>query len=136
MRRTATALSAAALLLGLAGAMTAPANAASLAAAPKAAANAASGVHTASNYWDGKAWTVSTNGARLRTKPQTGSVIGQLYPGDEIKIISHHKSPGWDKIKVTKSRGGLSKGTVGYIHNDNLDVPTCFPETPQACNAW
>ncbi|MFF3765552.1 SH3 domain-containing protein [Streptomyces sp. NPDC001922] len=134
MRRTALALSTVALL-GLGAAAAVPANAAEHAttaqAAPASAASAA-----ASNYWDGRNWTVGTNGARLRTKPSTsGSVKGQLYENDEIKILKHGKK--WDHIKLTaKSRGGLAKGTSGYIATSSLNIPTCFPEDMGPCNAW
>jgi Bacterial SH3 domain len=116
VRRISLALTTAALV-GSAAALAAPAQAAAPAAAPqRVTAAAACNADNAAIY---------TDGTRLRTKASTsGAVKGQLYFGDPIRILS--KSGSWDYVVLkAKSKGGLPKGTKGYVAHANIIPPYC-----------
>ncbi|GAA2725633.1 MULTISPECIES: SH3 domain-containing protein [Streptomyces] len=116
MRRISLALTTAALI-GTAAAVAAPAQAAGPAAAPQAV-RAASACHEDNAM-------IYTDGTRLRTKASTsGGVIGQLYFGDPIRIL--RSSGGWDYVQLKeKSKGGLGKGTRGWVAHKNIIPPFC-----------
>ncbi|MBT2386338.1 SH3 domain-containing protein [Streptomyces sp. ISL-11] len=116
MRRISLALTTAALIGG--AALAAPAQAATPAAAPQRVAAAAKPCNA-----DNAA--IYTDGTRLRTKASTsGSVKGQLYFGDPIRILG--KSGKWDYVQLkAKSKGGLPKGTRGYVAHANIIPPYC-----------
>ncbi|MFF7725416.1 SH3 domain-containing protein [Streptomyces sp. NPDC008001] len=115
MRRISLALTTAALI-GTTAALAAPAVAAP-AAAPVATVSAKA------CHEDNAA--IYTDGTRLRTKASTsGAVKGQLYFGDPIRIL--RSSGGWDYVELkSKSKGGLSKGTRGWVSHKNIIPPFC-----------
>lgn len=115
MRRISLALTTAALI-GTTAALAAPAQAAPV-AAPRAAV-AAKACHEDNAM-------IYTDGTRLRTKASTsGGVKGQLYFGDPIRILK--KSGSWDYVQLkAKSKGGLAKGTRGWVAHKNIIPPFC-----------
>ncbi|MGI5341781.1 SH3 domain-containing protein [Streptomyces sp. CA-181903] len=117
MRPISLALTTAALI-GAAGALAVPAQAAAPAAAPRAATAAAKECHEDNAM-------IYTDGTRLRDKASTsGAVKGQLYFGDPIRIL--RKSGGWDYVQLkSKSKGGLAKGTRGWVAHKNIIPPFC-----------
>ncbi|MEU5420737.1 SH3 domain-containing protein [Streptomyces sp. NPDC020799] len=115
MRRISLALTAAAVIGGTA-AMAVPAQAAP--ATPTRATVAAKECHEDNAM-------IYTSGTRLRTAASTSSAVkGQLYFGDPIRILK--KSGGWDYVQLKeKSKGGLSKGTRGWVAHKNIIPPFC-----------
>ncbi|GHF49809.1 hypothetical protein GCM10010218_34050 [Streptomyces mashuensis] len=115
MRRISLALATAALI-GSTAALAVPAQAAPV-AAPQAATRA-SVCHEDNAF-------IRTDGTRLRTKASTsGAVVGQLYFKDPIRILK--SSGSWDYVQLkAKSRGGLSKGTRGWVSHSNVIPPYC-----------
>ncbi|MCQ8771958.1 SH3 domain-containing protein [Streptomyces telluris] len=115
MRRISLALTTVALV-GATAALAAPAQAAPAAATRPAASAKACHADNAMIYSDG---------TRLRTKAGTsGAVKGQLYFGDPIRIL--RSSGGWDNVELkAKSKGGLSKGTRGWVAHKNIIPPFC-----------
>ncbi|MBP2405353.1 SH3 domain-containing protein [Streptomyces syringium] len=113
MRRISLALTTVALI-GTA-ALAAPAQAATAAPQRAAAAKPCNADNAA----------IYTDGTRLRTKASASSgVKGQLYFKDPIRILS--KSGKWDYVQLkAKSRGGLPKGTRGYVAHANIIPPYC-----------
>lgn len=61
----------------------------------------------------GRIWA---DGVRLRTGPSaTATVIGLLYDGDALWLLSSASS-GWCRIRLyARSASGLPAGTVGYV---------------------
>ncbi|WP_171163533.1 SH3 domain-containing protein [Streptomyces sp. I05A-00742] len=116
MRRISLALTTAAAVTAAAAALAAPAQAAAP-AAPRAA-TAAKACHEDNAM-------IYTDGTRLRTKASTsGAVKGQLYFKDPIRILK--KSGSWDYVQLkAKSRGGLTKGTRGWVAHKNIIPPFC-----------
>ncbi|MGK5544800.1 SH3 domain-containing protein [Streptomyces sp. URMC 127] len=117
MRRISLALTTAALI-GTTAALAAPAQ-----AAPAAPAAAVSTVSAKACHEDNA--MIYTDGTRLRTKASTsGSVVGQLYFKDPIRIL--RSSGGWDYVQLkAKSKGGLAKGTRGWVSHKNIIPPFC-----------
>ncbi|UQI47719.1 SH3 domain-containing protein [Streptomyces sp. HU2014] len=68
---------------------------------------------------------IYTDGTRLRAKAgSSGAVKGQLYFKDPIRITG--KSGGWDRVVLkAKSRGGLPKGTTGWVAHSHIIPPYC-----------
>ncbi|MBH1938874.1 SH3 domain-containing protein [Streptomyces sp. AV19] len=116
MRRISLALTTAALI-GSTAAIAVPAQAAT-APAPRAVTAAAKECHA-----DNAA--IYTDGTRLRAKASSKSAVkGQLYFKDPIRILK--KSGSWDYVQLkAKSRGGLAKGTRGWVAHKNIIPPFC-----------
>ncbi|KNB54001.1 SH3 domain-containing protein [Streptomyces caatingaensis] len=115
MRRISLALTTAALI-GTTAALAVPAQAAPASATRTTAAAKECHEDNAMIY---------TNGTRLRAKAGTsGAVKGQLYFGDPIRILK--KSGGWDYVQLkSRSKGGLAKGTRGWVAHKNIIPPFC-----------
>ncbi|MEV5379032.1 hypothetical protein B7P34_03460 [Streptosporangium nondiastaticum] len=113
MRRISLALTTAALI-GTTAALAAPAQA--------APATTATAVSAKACHEDNA--MIYTDGTRLRTKAGSGAVVGQLYFGDPIRIL--RSSGGWDNVQLkSKSKGGLAKGTRGWVAHKNIIPPFC-----------
>ncbi|MEU5185577.1 SH3 domain-containing protein [Streptomyces klenkii] len=115
MRRISLALTTAALI-GTTAALAAP-------AAQAAPATTATAVSAKACHADNA--MIYSDGTRLRSKAGTsGAVLGQLYFGDPIRIL--RSSGGWDYVQLkSKSKGGLSKGTRGWVSHKNIIPPFC-----------
>ncbi|CAM5703572.1 hypothetical protein SALBM311S_00634 [Streptomyces alboniger] len=63
---------------------------------------------------------VDGDGVNYRTGPSTGyTAKGRLYDGDRLRIYCGKSN--WYYSKLTKrSKGGLAKGTTGWIRSDML----------------
>ncbi|MEU6355954.1 SH3 domain-containing protein [Streptomyces sp. NPDC047072] len=64
--------------------------------------------------------TVDANGVNYRTGPSTGyPAKGRLYDGDRVRVYCGKGS--WYYSSLAKrSKGGLAKGTVGWVRSDML----------------
>jgi hypothetical protein len=74
------------------------------------------------------------SGGNLRQEPPNGTVIGLIWPGDEIKFLQEQQVGGqtWFRIRLTKpaanrSGEGVAADTVGWASATLLSPPTPAP---------
>lgn len=111
--RTATA-STLAVTIALGGAIT-------LASPAQAAPAQSSSALTAKSANTCPTWTVMSKAVNFRSGPSSSKYAkGVVYRGDYGKKID--RSGSWIKLKLgKKSRGGLPKGSTGWVHRAYLD---------------
>ncbi|MFC3585390.1 SH3 domain-containing protein [Streptantibioticus rubrisoli] len=69
---------------------------------------------------------IDTDGVRLHSGAGSGSVVGLLYSGDSVEVLT--TSGSWARVYLTfESSGGLPAGSAGWVWDGYL---ACAPSTP------